>query len=50
MIKYVSIQQLEGGYIVTTDNSNQIIVTSLNKAVKIIREYLGEAGTETAAE
>ena len=49
MNKYVSIQQLEGGYIVTTDNKSQI-VTSLNKAVKIVREYLGGTGEETAAE
>ena len=49
MQKYASIQQLEGGYIVTTDHSTQI-VTSLNKAIKLVREYLGEADTETAAE
>ena len=49
MNRYTSIQELEGGYIVTTDGKSQI-VTSLNKAVKIVREYLNGGAADDAAE
>lgn len=48
MDKYTSIQQLEGGYVVTTGNRVQV-TTSANKAIKIVREYLtGVEGTDAA--
>lgn len=48
--KYTSIQQLEGGYVVTTGNRVQV-VTSSNKAIKIVREYLhGGEGEDAVTE
>lgn len=35
-----SINAFEGGYLVTI-GARQIIVTSLNKAIKTVRDYLG---------
>lgn len=47
MNRHVSIQELEGGYIVSTNEKAQI-VTSLNKAMKIVREYLNNGAAEAA--
>lgn len=46
--KFVSINQVPGGFIVNTDGNVQV-VTSLNKAIKVVRDHLG-AGADEAAE
>lgn len=48
MEKYVSINQYNGGFVVTT-GGDITVVTSLNKAIKLVRDYLStgdEADTE----
>lgn len=43
--KYASINAVEGGYIVTIDGK-AIVTTSLNKAIKLVRDFLGDASVE----
>jgi hypothetical protein len=48
MEKYVSINQYTGGFLVTVGGET-IVVTSLNKAIKLVRDYLS-TGDEPEAE
>jgi hypothetical protein len=43
--KFASIQALEGGFIVELGDSVQV-TTSFNKAMKLIRDYIGAQATE----
>lgn len=47
MEKYVSINQYEGGFVVVTDEKT-VVATSLNKAIKLIREHLASSEEEAA--
>jgi hypothetical protein len=49
MEKYVSVNQYEGGYLVVTDGKT-FIATSLNKVMKLVREYLSSGVEDTDAE
>ena len=48
MVSYKSatIEQVEGGYVVNLDG-RVVVTTSLNKAIKMIRDLLQEAGGES---
>jgi hypothetical protein len=48
MEKYVGINAYEGGYVVVVDGKT-IVATSLNKVMKLVREYLS-SDDETEAE
>jgi hypothetical protein len=48
MEKYVSINQYTGGFVVTL-GGDVFVVTSLNKAIKLVRDYLS-VGDEPDAE
>lgn len=39
MKKFAEIQALEGGFVVTLDDKS-IVTTSLNKAIKLVRDFL----------
>lgn len=45
--KYASINAVEGGFIVNIGGT-PIVTTSLNKAIKLIRDYVGGAAGEAA--
>jgi len=45
--KYVTIQQFNGGYLVSIGGQNQI-TTSLNKAIKLVRDFLNTEGESEA--
>ena len=47
--KYAGISALEGGFVVTVGN-RQIVVTSLNKAIKLVREFLTVDGSTSEGE
>jgi hypothetical protein len=47
--KFVAIESKEGGYLVNL-GSRQIIVTSLNKAIKLVRDYLNVDGSSSEGE
>jgi len=42
--KYTTISALDGGYLVTVGD-RQLIVTSLNKAIKTVKDFLTDGST-----
>ena len=48
--KYAAIEQMQGGYVVHGADDNRQIVTSLNKAISILKkEFTGETEVQESA-